>query len=209
LLGLFSSFVSGKASGITVVDIDALKPDDKATLSGIEWYKECVNTFREINTLKASTPSGGLHLFFKFTDLLKTTNKIGKGENKYSVDIKNKNGQVVVSPSKGYSFFSDPFTTEIMDCPSWFLNEILRITNTTKISSSESKKRYAYESELSENEIYYMNEFSIEHLMHFFEQLPEEYCRDYDKWSAITRSTKALCHNNSIDILITSIIFVL
>jgi len=86
-----------------------------------------------------------------------------------------------------------------MDCPSWFLNEILRITNTTRISSSESKQRHVYESELAENEIYFMNEFYSEHLKHFFEQLPEEYCRDYDKWSAITRSTKALCHNNSLD----------
>jgi len=70
------------------------------------------------------------------------------------------------TPSKGYSFFSDPFTTEIMDCPSWFLNEFLRITNTTKISSSETKQRHAYESELAENEIYFMNEFYIEHLRH-------------------------------------------
>lgn len=83
--------VTGKISGITVVDID-VKENKQTPL----------DTFPPTHTIQ--TPSGGYHLYYQYTD------KVGTGSNQYPqfphVDIRNDGGYVVAPPSsfKGKSY---------------------------------------------------------------------------------------------------------
>ena len=75
----------GKVSGVTVVDVD----DD------LDFWQKLVERYDIPKTTTVRTPSGGLHLYYKYDPLVKTTtnmwgNKKGKG--KIAIDIRNDRG---------------------------------------------------------------------------------------------------------------------
>jgi len=82
-----TAIVTGKVSGVTVVDID-VKHTEKTPL----------DTFPETYTVK--TPSGGYHLYYEYSDTIHTC------ANQFSqypyVDIRNDGGYVVAPPTEGY-----------------------------------------------------------------------------------------------------------
>ena len=79
---------TGKASGITVVDIDAGS-------GGLEtWAQICAENDIP-DTFTVQTGGGGYHLYFKYTNGIKTgTNLLGTG-----IDIRNDGGYIIAPPS--------------------------------------------------------------------------------------------------------------
>src|SRR6266446_3747840 len=63
----------GKASGITVIDIDKLKgTSDLNRTCGLEFWEAVEAKYGKFNTPSQNTPSGGRHLFFEYCAELKT-----------------------------------------------------------------------------------------------------------------------------------------
>lgn len=82
--------VTGKKSGITVIDVDIGEGK-----SGAESWADAIAEEGEPQTLCARTGSGGTHLVFKYNSALKTaSNWLGKG-----VDCRNDGGYIVAAPS--------------------------------------------------------------------------------------------------------------
>lgn len=86
----------GSVSGITVIDIDSKsRPGSK---SGFEFYGNILrefNNFEHINTLTVLTGNNGLHVYFKYTSLLRTS----VGLHGTTIDIRSDGSQVVFPPS--------------------------------------------------------------------------------------------------------------
>jgi hypothetical protein len=115
----------GTASGIVVVDIDHSKSDDK--VDGIDYWKQLTALNGEPNTFRVMTPSGGLHLYYKYdktTANLKTVTDVmthrasGKP---VSIDLRCEGGYVLIaSPqnvSHNYKIVDN--TAEIAEMPDW------------------------------------------------------------------------------------------
>ena len=84
------SIVTGKKSGVTIIDIDV----GHGKL-GAETWSELIAEQGEPNTLMAKTGSGGMHVYFKYNSALKTgSNRLGSG-----VDVRSDGGYVVAPPS--------------------------------------------------------------------------------------------------------------
>lgn len=82
--------VTGKVSGITVIDIDTGEGK-----KGAETWAELIKEEGEPETLIARTGSGGMHLLFKYNSALKTSsNTLGSG-----IDVRNDGGYIVAAPS--------------------------------------------------------------------------------------------------------------
>jgi hypothetical protein len=82
---------TGEISGITVIDIDI--GDGKG---GAESWQEIVTEHGEVQTLMASTGSGGVHMIFLYNSALKTaSNVLGKG-----IDCRNDGGYIVAAPGR-------------------------------------------------------------------------------------------------------------
>jgi hypothetical protein len=99
----------GIATGgrIVVIDLDVKHPP----VDGIdEWGGVCLDNDIDDNTLAASTPSGGVHLFFsKSVEIHNSASKIAPG-----VDVRGDGGYVVAAPSivdgKRYEWEKPPAT---------------------------------------------------------------------------------------------------
>jgi len=107
--------VTGKASQMTVIDIDV-----GSGKLGAETWSGLIEQHGEPNTLMSKTGSGGMHVFFKYNSALRTgTNRLGKG-----VDVRNDSGYVVAPPSRHrsggtYEWLND---TPLEDLPPYLLN---------------------------------------------------------------------------------------
>ena len=80
------SILTGKKSKVTVIDVDA--PDR-------EWFDEYWKKLALPPTTTVETPSGGLHLYYKYDERLKQTQGIGG----LAIDVRNDGGQVVAPGS--------------------------------------------------------------------------------------------------------------
>lgn len=97
--------VTGRASQIVVVDVDT--SDD-----GLQWFQSmcCHHKFNYTTyTLCVQTPSGGLHVYFKYNERLSSNRvKMSTERGRVGIDVRSNNGCVVAPPSKykngSYSF---------------------------------------------------------------------------------------------------------
>lgn len=104
-------------SGVTIIDVD---PEGMETLAGWEFDAG------PITTLRARTPRGGHHLYFRHVPGIKTvaaTNDNIPGIDTRAGDGNDGNGYAIAPPSPGYSWI-DP-AAEIEEMPDW-LRETLR-----------------------------------------------------------------------------------
>lgn len=85
------AIMTGKASGITVVDVDV--NDGK---KGAETWAALIEGHEEPHTLMAATGSGGMHVFFQYNAAIASKNNL-LGPN---VDVKNQPGYVLAAPSR-------------------------------------------------------------------------------------------------------------
>ena len=82
---------TGENSGVTVLDLDC-----KENENGVQIFENfCKENGIEIRTLKVRTPSGGMHLFFRYEPRLK--NKV---RTRTGIDIRNDGGYVIAPPSR-------------------------------------------------------------------------------------------------------------
>lgn len=76
------AFKTGKSYGITVIDIDNKSKGD--ILNGMDIFDSL-----KVNTVMAKTGNNGRHLYFKYTDRLKTGTNICVDGIRYTIDVKN------------------------------------------------------------------------------------------------------------------------
>lgn len=178
--------ITGKASGIIVIDIDKVKKDDEK--DGMEKWEQMMKEHGEIKTLKAKTPSGGYHYFFKYNsdaEMFKGTTKVGG----YSIDIRSDGNQVLVYPSgyenKGsYLWESDE---EITEMPKWLYEFLVDATFkqvSTKPSKKKKKDKNNNEIDVSKirEEFYVIEEEQIRQCRYLLNKLPPRYHDNYDLW---------------------------
>jgi hypothetical protein len=105
--------LTGKNSGITVVDVD-IKDD------GMKTWKELKKQFGNVCACVQRSRSGGKHYLFKYDDKFLTASKYGG----VGIDIRNDlNGCIVVEPSGNdegsYKWITSPIDNELTDMPEW------------------------------------------------------------------------------------------
>jgi hypothetical protein len=81
----------GLQSNLTVLDFDC-----KGGKRGLDTYQSLQRRF-DIHTLSAETPSGGIHLFFRYVPGIQ--NRVDSLPNLPGLDIRNAGGYVLVAPS--------------------------------------------------------------------------------------------------------------
>ena len=82
-------FLTGKNSGITVVDIDAKD-------GGMEEWERLIAEHGDPSTTYQTTPSGGRHYFFQYEPTINQATKF----NGVGIDTRNDGGMVLIQPSK-------------------------------------------------------------------------------------------------------------
>lgn len=133
--------LTGKTSDITVIDID-IKDD------GLKIWKKLIKKHGEIKTPTVKTGSGGLHLYCKYTDKLKSDSKViqYKDEMEIGIDIKNDGGYVVCPPSinkesNKYEWILHPSQIDFADVPEWFFAYLKTKNSKRKESKSKFKTK--------------------------------------------------------------------
>lgn len=98
-----ASIITGKVSNLTVIDLDkhGNKRDDGTEIDGIEEFEKLVNTYctseeerkQALDTFTVETPTGGRHLYYRYTDILE--NNSANGE--LAIDVRSEGG-IIVAP---------------------------------------------------------------------------------------------------------------
>ncbi|ATZ81126.1 D5 family helicase-primase [Bodo saltans virus] len=115
------ALLTGETNKIIVVDID-----------NIEHWNKLLNEYneKEPKTVKAESGSGGIHLYFKYTDdlgnITSTDHKFGK---EYDIDLKTNGGCIIAPPSTyhnknfdkkvSYKWVNSIFDMEPIELPLW------------------------------------------------------------------------------------------
>ena len=89
---------TGIRSNLVILDIDILK-DGENSKDGMEYF---INNLQDIKTKVVRTPSGGIHMYFKYCDV-KTTTKV-QG---YSIDVRADGACIVCPPTLDYEFVNN------------------------------------------------------------------------------------------------------
>lgn len=117
---------TGAANGIIVIDLD-VKPSQDT--DGIAEWGEIIHQYGEglpPDTYTVSTPSGGLHIYFRAPEGIKIPNSVsllGKG-----IDVRGDGGQVVsvwAETQDGRIYEPATDTTDILSLPEWLLNLLI------------------------------------------------------------------------------------
>lgn len=110
--------LTGQASGITVLDIDIKD-------GGMVLWKNISSSYPEIITPMCKTPSGGLHLYFRFNKNLHSFSKFKLRQKQIGWDLLNNDRQVVAPPSinvltkKKYKWIVSPKAAAFSIMPDW------------------------------------------------------------------------------------------
>jgi hypothetical protein len=118
--------LTGKPSGITVLDIDF---KDK----GMIIWNKIKTLYPKFKTPTVITPNKGIHMYFKYTKKLSSFSKFNLNGEKIGWDILNGNRQVVIPPSidiknnKAYRWLISPDSTPLIEMPSWLIGYILYV----------------------------------------------------------------------------------
>lgn len=138
------AILTGEVSNVFVLDLDAAKKENEP--DGIAEFDKLLqqyNSGNPINTLTASTPRSGRHLYFKYDPDIKTTT----GVNGLPIDIRNDSAYIMVWPSvvdgKQYIFTNK---SDIIAVPQWLKEWILQKENKV-IKKKDSKKEKGVQSE--------------------------------------------------------------
>jgi len=135
------ALLTGKVNNIIVVDVDNID----------HWNKLLEdNDVNEPNTVKAISGSGGIHLYFKYSDELndiKSTSKCFDSE--YDIDIRTNGGNIIAPPSSYFNMNLDKqveykweksiFDHEIKKFPTWMKKILLKNNDGEKKKKSLKK----------------------------------------------------------------------
>jgi hypothetical protein len=127
---------TGTKSGIWVLDIDPQHGGNESLAGVVAQYGELSST------VSVHTPSGGLHLWWKWPsdiEIRNTAGRVGTG-----IDVRGQSGYVIAPPSRlsdgrSYRWVQGP--TEILSAPDW----LVQLTQTTVLPKidTESINRFA------------------------------------------------------------------
>jgi P4 family phage/plasmid primase-like protien len=121
------AMITGKVNNIVVIDIDSVE----------DWNKLLEeNNEEEPETVKAKSGSGGIHLYFKYSDELEKIKSTSKCfGNEYDIDVRSNGGCIILPPSKYYNkneekevkykWIESIFETELVELPEWMKNLLL------------------------------------------------------------------------------------
>lgn len=182
------ALLTGKISNVTVLDVDNKK-------GGLEEWLEFVKEHPEINDMilvQVRTPSGGLHIYFKYTLLIATS--IGLvGKNK-DWDIRNDGACALIPDSiindKPYTWIHNPKDTLIQDIPDCLLDYILTHTSPkepTKLKKSEKEENIIKVQNIPTDDIYFIEDYELNNIL---KRLPEKYCNEVINWRLVTSALK-------------------
>ena len=128
-----ASIITGKTSNLTVIDLDkhGTKRDDGTEINGIEEFEKLVNTYctteeerkQASDTFTVETPTGGRHLYFRYTDILE--NNSANGE--LAIDVRSEGGIIVA-----------PGTNRKDDC-AWDYNGTIYTDKNTLVEADDKK----------------------------------------------------------------------
>jgi P4 family phage/plasmid primase-like protien len=135
------ALVTGKINDIIVIDID-----------NVDHWKSFLNDHDRVepDTVKVKSGSGGIHLYFKYTDDLKNLKSNTKcfGQ-KYDIDIRTNGGCIIVPPTKyfnknlnkevEYTWEKSLFEYELKKIPPW-MEKILSEKRTEKKKKTPDEK---------------------------------------------------------------------
>lgn len=188
--------VCGEASGVIVLDLDLMKGDDaeKGKKDGMKKYLQLVKKYGDPKTVTARTGSGGMHVYFQYTDRVKHWDnaanfyKIEEGGS-YKWDLKTNRGQVVLPPSvhpdtnNPYEWIRSPFKSQVKEVPDWLFKIIDKHLNRelarkkTKKPAKEQKKKTEKSKE---------GEDRTEELKQLLAMLDDERADDNIQWSKVS-----------------------
>ena len=193
---------TGKVNNITVVDLDFYsKGESIFNLDDSSFIKTFgKNYIDDFDTFTVKTPSGGLHLYFKYDEAIGQT-----ANEEHKVDTRT-NGGYVVAPNSiingnKYEIIKDTHFKHIPDnLKDYLLNVILnknKPKKKPKKKRKEIKKSENKEEEIIEEEGYFHLDkftynFSDESLIEIIEGLPEKYFNSYQGWLIFTTAMKQI-----------------
>ena len=117
--------VENKDSNLTVIDIDV---QDK----GMVLWNKLIEKHGEIDTRIDSTPSGGLHYYFKYCDKVKHKTKHTVGGYQYGIDVLNKKLCIMAPTFRGPKFkkkegyYKNINNNDINEMTEWLINWIIK-----------------------------------------------------------------------------------
>ena len=90
--------ITGKNGNLTVLDVDIY--NDNENIIGLEFWKKLQSNFPEIQKTRAiSTASGGLHYYFQYEPMLKSSELYLNGR-KLDIELLNGNNVAMTAPSR-------------------------------------------------------------------------------------------------------------
>lgn len=143
-----ASLLTGKISGIMVLDLDRNHGDNNT--DGVKNYKDLVDSLslsdedkkKAFDTFTVKTPNGGLHLYFKYREGLKSdSNK------DLSIDVKTDGGLIVCpgtirklkdNTTKVYEVYKD---NPVQDIPGALFDELLKYFGKVKPKAAKNNKK--------------------------------------------------------------------
>lgn len=131
LLGI----TTGTDSGFFVIDADTPEGHDKDGVGTLRGWIEDHGPLPD--TIEATTPSGGWHVYFRWPDDLEIRNSESKLAS--GIDVRGEGGMVLAPPTikpgtgKAYRWKNPPGFFDLADCPHWLLDRI-RATQAPKLS---------------------------------------------------------------------------
>ena len=188
--------LTGIANDLLVLDIDV--KDD-----GLNEWQEYVNKHGEVQTMQISTPSGGIHYYFKFSHsnpedallinsyLTNRTKLRGKG-----IDIRS-NGGYVVGPGSsidGKEYDNKTDWKPIIEIPSTLIQWLLikEDCKTDKRNKEDSVKSGSLRSKPSNNMKQYQYTITDNQLVDILSMLDDHYLDNYSDWLKVTTILKNL-----------------
>jgi len=195
---------TGKVNNILVIDLDFYpKKGETFDFEKTQFYKFFgYNYIEDFDTFTVKSPSGGLHLYFKYDENVDKTTSNGEEQ----VDTRG-NGGYIVSPNSiingnKYEIIKDTHFKHIPDkLKDYLSNVIFNTKGKTKEKPNkkrkEIKKTEDKEEEVIEEEGYYHLDkftynFSDELLIKIIEGLPDKYFNTYQHWLIFTTAMKQI-----------------
>lgn len=121
---LNTGILTGKINDITVLDIDVQD-------NGLALWKQISSRYSPINTPTAISPSGSIHMYFRYNSKIRTSNKIIVDNKKVGWDIRSDKGIIVAPPSRNvrgdkYKWKISMDQSKCVIMPKWLEDYILK-----------------------------------------------------------------------------------
>lgn len=190
---------TGKESGLFVIDVDVEK-ERGAKVDGMKVWRQYIedeNGGNKIQTPTQKSPSGGLHIFFKYEDKLATF-KNASGTVKIngktaSIDFRTNGGYIILAPSKRndgsqYQWINHPRSTRLLPMPDSLYDWLSARRSGPPTPAEHNRQEGTKENNnsLSGREL----SVNITEITSLLNMLNEERCDDYSKWMNVLFTLK-------------------